>query len=196
GLVGLRLLLRSEEDVLVVGHRLFEGGDRLLATDERRQDDVRQDDDVAQREQRHRARLWLLPLGFFLVVVAEEHRGSASVENPSARLPAKRIASIPGSQQKVCGLSLDRNGSRSLVIPALMDAGQPLAGHTPAHGFFAARSPVLRPGGLRPSQAEPAPPFGSGAGVRLPNAFARTCCWGRRPLASGTCSLPGTRRGS
>ena len=52
GLVGLRVLLRGEEDLLVARHRLFERADRLLAADEERHDHVREDDDVAQRQQR------------------------------------------------------------------------------------------------------------------------------------------------
>ena len=52
--VGLGLLLRGEEDLLVcLCHRLFERGDRLLAADEERHHHVREDDDVAQRQQRN-----------------------------------------------------------------------------------------------------------------------------------------------
>ena len=53
GVVGLGLLLRGEQDLLVGGHRLFEGGDGLLAADEQRDDHVREDDDVAQGKERN-----------------------------------------------------------------------------------------------------------------------------------------------
>ena len=45
-----RVLLRREHDQRVVLHHLFERADRLLATDEERNDHVREDDDVAQRQ--------------------------------------------------------------------------------------------------------------------------------------------------
>ena len=72
GLVGLRLLLRGEEDILVVRHRFFQGGDRLLAPHEERHHHVREHDDVAQREERHGPDP-RLALGILPVVVAEEH---------------------------------------------------------------------------------------------------------------------------
>ena len=46
GIVRLRLLLRGEHDLLVLTHRVFERLDRLLATDEERNDHVRENDDV------------------------------------------------------------------------------------------------------------------------------------------------------
>jgi hypothetical protein len=50
-IVGLRLALRGEDQLLVTGHRFFERVDRLLAPDEQRHHHVREHDDVAQREQ-------------------------------------------------------------------------------------------------------------------------------------------------
>ncbi len=45
-----RVLLRREHDQGIVLHHLFERADRLLAADEERNDHVREDDDVAQRQ--------------------------------------------------------------------------------------------------------------------------------------------------
>ena len=44
------VLLRDQQDLLVVLHHRFERADRLLAADEQRHDHVREDDDVAQRQ--------------------------------------------------------------------------------------------------------------------------------------------------
>src|SRR5581483_1828737 len=46
------ILLRCQQDLLVRAHHLFEGVDRLLASNEERDDHVRKDDDVAQRQDR------------------------------------------------------------------------------------------------------------------------------------------------
>ena len=53
GLVGLGVLLRGEEDVLVARHRGIERVDRPLPTDEELTHHVRKYDDVAEREQRN-----------------------------------------------------------------------------------------------------------------------------------------------
>src|SRR5579863_37309 len=45
-----RVHLRGEQDRLVRLHHFFERANRLLATDEQRHDDVRENDDVAQRQ--------------------------------------------------------------------------------------------------------------------------------------------------
>ena len=48
GIVLARALLGDEQDLLVVLHHLLEGLNRLLATDEQRNDHVREDDDVPE----------------------------------------------------------------------------------------------------------------------------------------------------
>ena len=52
GLVGLRVLLGGEEDVLVAGHRRVERVDAPLAPDEELTDHVREHDDVPERKER------------------------------------------------------------------------------------------------------------------------------------------------
>src|SRR5690606_27819210 len=47
-IVALRVELREQQDVLVAGHRHFERLDRLLSTDEQRDDLAREDNHVAQ----------------------------------------------------------------------------------------------------------------------------------------------------
>ena len=72
-LVRLGVLLRCQQDRLLLVDRLLERPDRLLATDEQRDHHVREHDDVAQRQERDAQ---LVPLrGAFRVafVVAEEH---------------------------------------------------------------------------------------------------------------------------
>ena len=44
------ILLGDEQDLLVVLHHVFERAHRLLAADEQRHDHVREDDDVAERQ--------------------------------------------------------------------------------------------------------------------------------------------------
>ena len=44
------VLLGDKQDLLVGAHHLFERADRLLAADEKRHDHVRENDDVAQRQ--------------------------------------------------------------------------------------------------------------------------------------------------
>ena len=56
------VLLRSEQDLLIGTHNLFERRDRLLATDEKGDDHVGKNDDVPERENRKQ----LLAAGFFL----------------------------------------------------------------------------------------------------------------------------------
>ena len=51
-LVVAGVLLRGEQDLLVGAHHFLERADRLLAADEERHDHVREDDDVAQRQDR------------------------------------------------------------------------------------------------------------------------------------------------
>ncbi len=51
--VVLGILLGRQQNVLVVAHHLFEGADRLFAPHEQGHDHVREDDDVAQRQNRH-----------------------------------------------------------------------------------------------------------------------------------------------
>ena len=51
-----RVLLRREQDEGVAPHHLFQRLDRLLAADEERHDHVREDHDVAQRQNRIGAR--------------------------------------------------------------------------------------------------------------------------------------------
>src|SRR5207244_8275716 len=75
-LVGLGLLLRGKEDVLVVAHRLFQRGDGLLAPHEEGYDHVGKDDDVAKGQERDGARPGLLSGRVLLVIFAEEHRSS------------------------------------------------------------------------------------------------------------------------
>ncbi len=55
-IVDLVVLLRREQQLAVAGDRVFERLDRARPPDEERDDHVREDDDVAQREQRDRAR--------------------------------------------------------------------------------------------------------------------------------------------
>jgi len=55
-IVGLGLLLRGKDELLVPRHRLLQRVDRLLTPHEERHHHVREDDDVAQREEGHRAR--------------------------------------------------------------------------------------------------------------------------------------------
>ena len=50
GIVLGGVLLRDEQDLLVVAHDRFERADGLLAADEQRDDHVREHDDVAQRQ--------------------------------------------------------------------------------------------------------------------------------------------------
>ncbi len=91
-LVGLRLALRGEEDLLAAGgsgrttfaHRLFERADRLFTTDEERHHHVREDDDVPQRKQ------WYATGPLFLVV-AVGHAQPAIVAPPGG-----------GSQIRTC----------------------------------------------------------------------------------------------
>ena len=52
GIVLARVLLRHQQDLLVVLHHLLERVDRLLAPDEQGHDHVREDDDVPQRQHR------------------------------------------------------------------------------------------------------------------------------------------------
>ena len=52
GIVLRRVLLRDEQDLLVVLHHVFERAHGLLAADEERHDHVREHDDVAQRQDR------------------------------------------------------------------------------------------------------------------------------------------------
>ena len=51
GVLRLGLLLRRERDVVALAHGLLERLDRLLATDEQRHDEVREHDEVPQRNQ-------------------------------------------------------------------------------------------------------------------------------------------------
>ena len=50
GIVLGRVELRDEENFLVGRHRGFERGHRFVATDEQRDDHLREDDDVAKRQ--------------------------------------------------------------------------------------------------------------------------------------------------
>ena len=50
GIVLARIELGDEEQLLVGGHRRFERRDGLLAADEQRNDPVRENDDVAKRQ--------------------------------------------------------------------------------------------------------------------------------------------------
>ena len=50
GIVLGRIELRDQEDALVRRHRAFQRGHRFVAADEQRHDHVREDDDVAQRQ--------------------------------------------------------------------------------------------------------------------------------------------------
>src|SRR5690606_26628841 len=52
----VRLLLRDEQNLLARTHRLVERKDRLLAADEKRDDHMGVDDDIAQRQDRNGAR--------------------------------------------------------------------------------------------------------------------------------------------
>ncbi len=45
-----RVLLRDQQDLLVLLHHRFQRADGFLASDEQRHDHVRKDDDVAQRQ--------------------------------------------------------------------------------------------------------------------------------------------------
>ena len=45
-----RILLRDEQNALLLAHHFLERADRLLAADEERHDHVRKNDDVAQRQ--------------------------------------------------------------------------------------------------------------------------------------------------
>ena len=58
GLVGLGVLLRGEEDLLVVREGRVDRRDALLAAHEQRHDHVREHDDVAKRQQRQRVSNW------------------------------------------------------------------------------------------------------------------------------------------
>ncbi len=60
GIVLARILLRHQQDLLVVLHHLLERVDRLLAPDEQRDDHVGEDDDVAQRQHRKQRILRML----------------------------------------------------------------------------------------------------------------------------------------
>ena len=71
-LVGLRVLLRGEEDVLVARHRRVERVDRPLAADEELRHHVREHDDVPQRQKRHRALLHRPPARLSVRVLVEE----------------------------------------------------------------------------------------------------------------------------
>jgi len=50
GIVLGRIELRDQEDAFVRGHRAFQRRHRFVAADEERHDHVREDDDVAQRQ--------------------------------------------------------------------------------------------------------------------------------------------------
>ena len=50
GVVLRRVLLGDEEYLLVVAHDVFESTNRFLATDEQRDDHMREHDDIAQRQ--------------------------------------------------------------------------------------------------------------------------------------------------
>ena len=52
GVVLAGVALRDQQYLLVVVHDVFEGADRFLAPDEERDDHVREDDDVPQRQDR------------------------------------------------------------------------------------------------------------------------------------------------
>ena len=49
-----RVLLRHQQDALVLAHHFLERTDGFLAADEKRHDHVREDDNVAQRQHGHR----------------------------------------------------------------------------------------------------------------------------------------------
>ena len=77
GIVGLRVALCGQHERAAARHRLVERAHRLLAPDEKRHDHVREDDDVAQRQQRQD-------------VGVERARGlacSSSLKNPIAGPP-------------------------------------------------------------------------------------------------------------
>ena len=75
GIVLARILLRHQQDLLVVLHHLLERVDRLLAPDEQRDDHVREDDDVPQRQHR-------------------EQRCSANVRSFTLAMPGVAAAAI------------------------------------------------------------------------------------------------------
>ncbi len=52
GIVLGRVLLRHQQDLLVVLHHIFEGANGFFATDEKRDDHVGENDDVAERQNR------------------------------------------------------------------------------------------------------------------------------------------------
>src|SRR5207253_10354434 len=82
--------LGGKQGVLVVRHRLFQRGDRLLAADEEGHDHVREHDDVTEGKQGDRAHRGPLSGRVLLVVVAEEHRASASEDVVPSCLAAYR----------------------------------------------------------------------------------------------------------
>jgi len=55
GIVLARIELRDQEQLLVRGHRGFQRGNRFLAADEQRHDPMREDDDIAKRENGEKA---------------------------------------------------------------------------------------------------------------------------------------------
>ena len=63
--VGVRIIdgridLARQQDLLVIGHHLFEGAHRFVATHKQRHDHVGKDHDIAQRQHRVRGVEWLL----------------------------------------------------------------------------------------------------------------------------------------
>ena len=56
GILRLCLALSDEGDHMILAHRLFERGDRTLPADEQRHDEVREQDQVPQRDQRQHVR--------------------------------------------------------------------------------------------------------------------------------------------
>ena len=79
GIVVARVLLRREQDLLVVAHHVLERAHRFVAPDEQRDDHMRKDDDIAQRQDR---------------IEARRGRGDALVGILVARISGGRLAHI------------------------------------------------------------------------------------------------------